>query len=209
MQRIAVAGAGNLEVVPAILATAAQMFGERPFELWLFDADPERLELADRLARRLFEATENDSRVLATGVLPEAIRGADAVIVCCDDNCVRRFAAPEEDKPTHAARPTDWAYEEWPTAQSRPWETVDPHAAALAFWEAVEANVKDGSCIAVIGACESLPNTLHWEVQAVSEEASHVPHQVLRWAKSEDPVDALLAQGRENPLRDWLSERIL
>jgi len=61
---------------PSVLASLAQVFGERRLEITLWDPSEEMLEVMDRLARLLFTLAENDPGLKSTTDVVEALEEA-------------------------------------------------------------------------------------------------------------------------------------
>src|SRR4051794_39669255 len=91
IMRLAILGGGSVRCSPAVLASLATYFGERPLEIRMFDADVERLDLFDRLARLCFAMTKNPHTLISTTDAVEATEAADRVILQVGENCARKY----------------------------------------------------------------------------------------------------------------------
>lgn len=88
--RLAVLGVGSMRSGPATMAALAGFFGERPLDIRLHDADPERLDLVDRLARTFFGVEMAEHGLRFSEEPEEMLDGADAVIFALGRNHARR-----------------------------------------------------------------------------------------------------------------------
>jgi hypothetical protein len=81
LTRIAVLGAGSIEHAPSVIAALANYFGERPFEVSLWDADEERLDLMCRFARVCCAIMRSQHIVSTAEQLEDVVVDADLVVV--------------------------------------------------------------------------------------------------------------------------------
>lgn len=81
LTRIAVLGAGSIEHGPSAIAALANYFGERPFEIALWDADAERLDLMCRFARVCCSIMRSQHLVTTADELVDVLDGADLCMV--------------------------------------------------------------------------------------------------------------------------------
>lgn len=79
--RIAVLGAGSIDHAPSIIAALANYFGERPFEITLWDADAERLDLMCRFARVCCTIMRSQHVVSTAEKLEDVLDEADLCMV--------------------------------------------------------------------------------------------------------------------------------
>src|SRR5947209_12666480 len=89
--RLAILGAGSVRCTTPVIASLATYFGERPLEIRMFDADMERLDLFDRLARLCFMMTKNEHTLISTCDAAEAIENAERAVLQVGENCARRY----------------------------------------------------------------------------------------------------------------------
>jgi len=81
LTRIAVLGAGSIEHAPSAIAALANYFGERPFEIALWDADKERLDLMCRFARLCCTTMRSQHVVSTADNLKDVLEGVDLVLI--------------------------------------------------------------------------------------------------------------------------------
>ncbi|HVL40312.1 MAG TPA: hypothetical protein VM328_13060 [Fimbriimonadaceae bacterium] len=186
MTKLAIIGAGSLRCSPAVLASLATYFGERPLEIRLYDADEERLDLFDRFARLLFQMTKATHRLLYRTDYGEALDHADQVVLQVDDNCARKLLKAEG--VAAAGCPVDTALE-----RIRPF--LEEGAEVLS--------------LQLPGEHPDWPGATRLDWLPEIEHASRValPHQILRWIKGEEYPHSLLREHERSPLRDWLDAR--
>ena len=202
-------GDGNLVCGPAVLASLATYFGERPLEVRLYDADEERLDLMDRLARLLFAVGEAHHHTIATSFFEEALDEADDVILCVDANCACKFVRASNE-PSHVPSGS-------PVAVEQAYEEVEVNSVAkepINLQEAVLTCLKVlGDGLPVEAGVVSLvgPATGVWsDADTISdwpkepENAAGLPFQILRWIRGDDRVQPLIEEFQKSPIRSWL-----
>lgn len=184
--RLVVLGIGSVRCAPPLIAALASYFGERDLEVRLYDEDAERLDLFDRLARRCFLIEESKHTLLAFDDAFEALEDADLVIVTLGENSARRFLK------THQVS----------TPRGDPIPSV---AAALIDRVPEEAAILSLVPGLFMGADRSITN-LDWPPEPSMEERRAIPHQVLRWIRSEESVHGLIDEHRQSQVKRWLDE---
>ena len=188
--RMAILGAGSVRCSPAVIASLATYFGERPLEIRMYDADVERLDLFDRLARLCFIMTKNDHGLISTTDAAEASAGADRVILQVGENCARKYL-----KERHRMG------------------IADLQAAAMVE-QAVEEMM---GCVP--GEAEILnlqrddieiPREHYfqtdWPLEPTRSERFAFPHQALRWIRGEEYTYEFLRDQERSPLKSWLDD---
>ena len=80
MNRIVLIGAGSVVFTRGLIADLIQSSSGRPRTLALVDIDPEALETAEQLARRMIAAREADIHIEASTDRRDVLSGADVVI---------------------------------------------------------------------------------------------------------------------------------
>ena len=208
-RKLAVLGVGNLVCGPAVLASLATYFGERPLEVRLYDADEERLDLMDRLARLLFAVGEAQHLTSSTSNIDEALNEADDVILCVDENCACKFVISTEERgqiPSGSPVALEQAFAE-AEADVILTEPTDPQEALLSCLNAlgdslpVEAEVV--SLVGPVGGVWSDAKSISdWPVAPENDAA--IPFQILRWIRGDDRVQPLIDEYQKSPIRSWL-----
>ncbi len=188
--RITVLGAGSVRCSVPVIASLATYYGERPIEIRFVDADSERLDLFDRLARVCFLAA-NSSHQLISGVdFREALESPDRVILQIGANCARKYL--------RASRPRGIA-------------ELDDSSMIEQAVESLVAMIPSQSEVLSLMAPEifvpkATYHRLDWPGAMPIEDRPAVPHQVLRWTRGELGVRELLRKYEESPLKTWLDD---
>ena len=176
--RLAIIGAGSVRCSPPVIGTLATFYGERPLEIWMWDADITRLNLFETFARFCFLATNSDHVVKFTTDIAEALEASDKVILQVDDHCARKFLGS--------------------TSQS----ALD--AALSAIYPLIPAEAE----VISLMLNRDLPlyeyRAMDWPGPLSEEEWLTVPFQILRYLNQEDYLYDVLKAGKESPLRPWL-----
>jgi hypothetical protein len=185
--RLCVLGAGNVNYSPAVIASLATYFGERPLEITFYDADEERLDLLDRLARLCFSIVKSTHSLVSTSDAREALQPADWMILQMDENCASKYMKGQ------------------PVAQGAGLvELALENLLEAGRWERAEV-------------LNLLPRTVHvplrcyrraegWLSELPPEEQFSMSFQVLRWIRGEEYVTELLAENERSPLKQWLDQ---
>jgi hypothetical protein len=181
---LAIIGAGNVQCISPVLATLASYFGERPLDVFLYDADEERLDLFDRLARTFFAFTKSGNTLTSTSDADEALSEADLVIVQLDLHGAAKALGL---KRTTAKNIVD-------RALTKLLANASPSAEVLSL---MEENVE-------------LPvpafRRLTWPKQLKEGETVGIPHQALRWIHGEEYPFEFFAEHEDSPLKLWLDD---
>lgn len=186
--RLAILGVGSLRCTVPVIGTLSCYFGERPLDICLYDADEERLDLFDAFARAAFAANENLHSVRATSDAREALEEVDRVILQVNDNCAVKEArlkrAPRVDAPFKRI------------------------SATLAR---VLAGLESNALVLSLQSREVVVPLDHyyrldWPKEIGPDERRALPHQVLRWIRSEEPMFELFKEFQKSPLKAWLDD---
>ena len=184
--KLAVIGAGNLRCSPAVIGSLGTYFGERPIELFLWDADEERLDLFDRLARACFLATKATHRVLASTEIDEALEESNFVLFQLGENCCRKYINASA-------------------------ETADDEAIRQALNDISPRVPDEATTLSIMPERFHvlLSNVEHLDWPAPIAPDKHAEHlfQVLRWVNGEDGFYPLLKEQQSSPLKKWLNKR--
>lgn len=191
--KLAILGAANMRCGPAIVGSLASYFGERPLEIRMYDADEERLDTFDRLARLCFVSTYASHILISTIDPSEALNEADLIVLAIDPNCAGRLLHPRVES------------EEYVEPYNADAKDVD---LAVAF---LLANVPDS--IPVLSLLEpgvSVPrmaySRLNWPAPLDQGSRYRVPMQILRWLNKEEMPYELLSGYDDSPLKAWLDD---
>lgn len=181
--KIAILGAGSLRCCPPVLATLAQMTFEGDSDVFLWDADEERLDLFDRLGRRCFGAAKSKCRLLASSELSEALDSATVVLFQVGVHCARKFLGDP---------------------------SLPPDAAVAEALTQIAPQVPDDCAVgSFILHHRHLPladaHHFTWPAPVEESERAEKLFDVLRWVNEEDSLYPLLKANAVTPLSDWLS----
>jgi hypothetical protein len=190
--RLAIIGAGSVRCSVAVLASLATYFGERPLEIRLYDADEERLDLFDRLARHLFFVNRNSNALQATTDPDEALLDADRVVLQVDENCARKLIRQRMGS--------------FPSVALQPSEVI-----SMALEYLVERKLdQQADVLSLQREDVRVPLDyyfrLDWPQDISGQQRVSVPHQIMRWVREEEYVTDLLAEHEKTPLKDWLND---
>lgn len=181
---LALIGVGNVRCTPPVLATLASYFGERPLDIVLYDADAERLDLFDRLARTFLAFTKSTNLLAGTEDPDEALAVAERVIVQIDANCAARSIGKKvRPQPSHILE-----------ALPRLLSNVSPTAEVLSL---LPADV-------IIPVPKY--RQVDWPKAIRSQDEVAVPHQALRWIHGEEYPFEFFAEHEDSPLKLWLDD---
>lgn len=179
--KLAFVGAGSIRCAAPVIATLATYFGERPMDVWLYDADEERLDLFDRFARTAFTLTESTHGLRATNILEEALQDATGVLVGFDENCARKELGSIARRMTAG-------------------ESMAKMAGRIVALSPPECPIL---CLANSAPLEGASTAGDWP-EVPDQPTYVVPLQILRWLNGEEyPYDLFRAHER-SPLRSWL-----
>jgi hypothetical protein len=196
--RLAVLGAGSVRCSPAVVASLANYFGERPVEICLYDADEERLDLFSRFAKVCCTITRSQHLVCATADLDEALEAVDLLIVQVGENCARKFLKTRTD-----------------LLGGFPLELEERERVLTVAIKAMvpESLIAKGSVLSLVreSAPDALPMSdtiVGWPPEIEWEVRYKVAHQVLRWVRGDEHPGEWLSAFDRTPLREWLDSSI-
>jgi hypothetical protein len=181
---LAIIGAGNVQCTSPVLATLASYFGERPLDVFLYDADEERLDLFDRLARTFFAFTKSGNTLTSTMDADEALAEAHLVIVQLDLHSAAKALGLKRTSAKNI----------FGRALTKLLANASPSAEVLSL---MEEEVQ-------------LPvpafRRLSWPKHLKEGETVAVPHQALRWIHGEEYPFEFFAEHEDSPLKLWLDD---
>jgi len=184
VSRLTVLGAGSTRCAPGIVGSLASYFGELPLEIRFYDADEERLDTFDRLARLCFESYGVSHLLISTTDPIEALADTEAVILAIDANCAHRMLAK-------SAEPQESDIQ---TAVNR----------------LIGDLPTDVAMLSLLDESISLPRTAYyrspWPGPLADESRYRLPMQILRWLNKEDMLYDLLSSNEHSPLKAWLDD---
>lgn len=188
--KLTVLGAGSVQKAPAIVGSLANYFGERPLRITFYDADEERVDLFDRLARLCFVSTYSSHELSTTTDPREALEEADLIVLALDANCARRYLKSE--RPSGFAALDDLSLIE--QAVTDLLGGVPASIPVLSLLNA-EINVPRGTY-----------HRLAWPPPMDEATERATPMQIIRWLRKEDMLYDLLSSNDHTPLQAWLND---
>ncbi|AIE86197.1 hypothetical protein OP10G_2829 [Fimbriimonas ginsengisoli Gsoil 348] len=172
------------------MGTLAGYFGERPLQIRMYDADEERLDLFDRLARMCFIATYVPHELLSTTDPGEALHETDGIVVAVGANCARRYL-----RATRQAGIADVG--DLGMVEQAVTDILGPVPPAIPVLSLLDPEVQ-------------LPRAtyqrLDWPGPLEANDRQTLPFQILRWLKKEEPVTDLISVYDQSPLKAWLDD---
>ncbi|MGV3618974.1 MAG: hypothetical protein ACO1SV_26910 [Fimbriimonas sp.] len=185
---LTIVGAGSVQCGPAIIGSLASYFGERPLEVRLYDADEERLDLFDRLARLVFGDTVVEHHLKSYTDAVEALDGSRLVVLALDHNCARKYL-----RQTDAPVPID-DDEALREAVDRIMPTIPAEALLLSLLPTT------------IPVAQPMYYRVGWPPPVDEEACRSIPFQILRWLNKEEGVYALVDAHERSPFKQWLDD---
>ncbi len=220
-------GAGNVTCAPKVIATVAGLGDEFLVDFRLFDANDERLDLMDRLARVCFDQAKSESTIRSSTDLAELLDGTTDVIIGLGEDCSRRIlgatSAPTLDNFEPEADP--WELRRGDPNRPTPVDRLStqtrqmlerPLDMSLGSFEVIQRAlshvvpiIPPSARILSLVQEVALPpileiETLAWPDPLSESELSLIPHQILRWVVKQEPIHELLDAGKDSPVRTWL-----
>lgn len=187
--RVALIGMGSTRCAAPIVGSLATYFGERSLELAFFDADAERLDLYERLARVCFRINDCTHSIRAAETSAEALESAARVVACIGPNCaakalrIRKAAAARMDRD----------------------ELVSKAVAAM-----LEGLPSDVPVLSLMGKEVAVPSNrvyrLDWPPPPDPDSRGFWGHQILRWIKGDEYMHAYIRSFESSPLKAWLDD---
>lgn len=155
----------------------------------MYDADLERLDLFDRLARLCFMMTKATHSLMSTTLLPEALEDADRIILQVGENCARKYL-----KEQHRSGIAD---------------LPAPSMIELALEEMLAPVSSDTEILSlqrpeIVIPCRHYYRVSDWPKEPTYAERFSIPHQALRWIRGEEYTHEFLNEQERSPLKAWL-----
>ncbi len=185
---MAILGAGSLRCMPPVVSALSTYFGERPLEIRLYDADEERLDLMDRLARHSFQLTKATHDLLYRPNPAEAIDGADRIVLMVGRNCARKFMRVK-----------------FSGVSSQDDLMITSTLGTLLANAPPEADILSLERKSV-GVPVSFFRRMDWPGEMSDEDLRWLPHQILRWIKAEETLYEFLDAQEASPFKAWLDD---
>lgn len=216
--RVAVLGAGSLRCGPHVASALAQWKPDDLVDIFLWDANEERLDLFDRLLRRFLDVADTRHTVTSSSEDFDILRSSGAVIASLHEDCCRRllglrraalftheepFLTGDPNKPT----PPDKLSLSSQNILSIP---VDPYTAredTLKLARDKLSSLLDPNArILNLTRGMDWPGSmsLNWPKALDGQESEILPHQVLRWIQGSEPATEILELGLSSPVCEWL-----
>lgn len=213
-RRIAIMGIGSRRRGPATVAALTACAEDFDLELRFWDADAERLDLFDRLARVCFRAAEVEPRLLTLSDPAEALERADGVIVAVGRNCARCYLAPPVAgrAPAPSGSPVDlelaYAEPDVELSAEEPVGDVSQEDVRLVIDQLLGSGEKGRPTLDLTGLLDGaepeVVTACWWPEDPGPERRRRLPLQILRRVLADESVSDLLAAYRDSPVREWL-----
>ncbi len=223
-------GAGSLRCSPVVLASLASYRTDGAFELRLFDANEERLDLFDRFARACLDSTHAPHALIATSDAAEALKDADHVIFALGEDCARRQLLlkypPGEEEQAPEPEPRNFLeLVRGDPNRPTPLDQLSPQMRRMLDSPARLGRTREEALAEVVeellaltppmarllnlmrGAllpAERRHSHLMWPNPLDDEALERLPHQVLRWVRRDQSVDDFVQANARSPLTQWL-----
>lgn len=228
---VAVLGAGNVRCAPPVFATLCNWYPDVPLAIRLWDANEERLDLMDRLARCLMDDWNSEATVSSSTDLAEVLEAASDVVLCLHEDCARRLIGThlspslamfeDQEIPIHyyggdRNRPTP---PESLSEHTKQLLSVPDHE-SLSRREAMEAalavllpQIPESARVLSLMREVDVParpqtQAIAWPEPLSEVQESLLPHQILRWVRRDEEMFDLMTSGKSTPLRVWLDEEL-
>jgi hypothetical protein len=186
--KLAVLGIGSVRCAPAVIASLAGYFGERPLDIVFWDSDFERLDLFDRFARLCFHLTKSKHTLVSTDESDEILENANALLLTVGENCAVKFLKGRGSLLGHGETP------------------------AVLVQRCVTELLQDAPLDASILSLVDVEPDGHpwthatWPQEPTAGERQAVPHQVLRYLSGDEYPHALIKLYAASPLTKWLDD---
>jgi len=155
----------------------------------MYDADEERLDTFDRLARLCFMSTYSTHLLISTTDPEEALAESEAVVLSVDENCARRLLDD----------PIDF-WDEEPPQNDRIQDAASLLIADLPI---------DVPVLSLLSDSIHLPRPTYYRSTWPGPQDKNrfrMPMQILRWLNKEDMLYELLSKNENSPLKAWLDD---
>jgi hypothetical protein len=156
----------------------------------MYDADEERLDLFDRLARACFMATYAPHELMSTTDVDEALEDRDLIVVALGANCARRYL-----RATRTSGVADVG--DLGMVEQAVGDILGPVPSAVPVLSLLDPSVL-------------LPRAtyqrLDWPAPVPEEQRFALPLQILRWLNKEESIFELINANDHSPLKAWLDD---
>lgn len=230
---VVIVGAGNIRCSPPVLATLSHWHPEEDEAVVsLFDSNEERLDLIDRLARRIFDDHNKTLTVRASSDLAEALENATDVILSLNEDGSRRMVGGQTTEDLHDVDNEESVlFSRGDTNRPTPVEELSPltrqllsrpktlgltredviSQAAAQFAEALDNPPADKEkspaprVLSLVRGVQLPFESLAWPAALSESELWQRPHQILRWIHADDQLHPLIEEAKSSPLLTWLN----
>ncbi|MBL8069177.1 MAG: hypothetical protein JNM28_12060 [Armatimonadetes bacterium] len=226
---VAVLGAGNMRTAPLVSATLARWYPDVPFGIRLFDANPERLDLADLLLRRLLDDWNDEIPVASSQSATDALDGATEVIVTMHEDCARRmtsrgwspnleyfesantldlYGGGDRNRPTPVEQLSEQTRRllENPGLESGSREDAIRESMAQILEIIPEEARLLSLTRGVLLPVERPYAHFDWPPPVAEMGLQLVPHQILRWVRGDEKIEPLAQAADASPVMAWLKD---
>lgn len=220
---VCLVGAGNIRCAPPVLGALGAWRPDDGAVVSLFDANEERLDLVDRLARRIFDDFNKELVVRASSELSETLEGATDVILSLNEDGSRRMVGGQSSEDLHDVENDDsMLFRRGDGNRPTPVEQLSPMTRQLLSKPKAMDLSREDAIRAALGVFEeawggdgrvlSLIRGVEVEYESVDEPAALTdselwmrPHQILRWIGRDELVDELIENGKSSSVFGWLT----
>jgi hypothetical protein len=188
----------------------------------LFDANEERLDLMDRLARIIFDDFHPEITVRASSDLSEAMEDVDSVVLCLNEDGARRMVSGSVEEIKDVQRADAVGLRRGDVNRPTPVENLSPMTRQLlskpkvlgmSREEAILGAVElfgsvwtgEGRVLSLMRGVSVIYESLEWPTALGEQELWMRPHQILRWINADESVFELVEAGRDSQFLKWLS----
>jgi len=174
--------------MPPVISALSTYAGERPLEIRLYDADEERLDLMDRLARHCFHMTNSTHDLRYRPDCAEALEETDRIVLMVGRNCARRFMRVK----------FSGVSDQDDVMISNTISTLLANAP------------KEADVLSLQRRSVKIPvnffRRMDWPGEPTDEELRWLPHQILRWIKGEEMMYQFFDAQENSPFKAWLDD---
>lgn len=215
---VCLAGAGNIRCCPAVLGALSLWFPEGGVLISLFEANEERLDLMDRLARVVLEERE-DIVVRASSDLDEALAGVTDLILMLNEDGSRRMVGGSEEVVHDMGEGDSVEFRRGDGNRPTPVEQLSPLTRQVLSRPAVLGGSReevvraaglrvldgfDGRVCSLIRSVDLEVDGFDWPQPLSESELWMRPHEILRWISGDERLETLVEAGRSGPILGWL-----
>lgn len=220
---VCLVGAGNIRCAPVVLGALGAWRPDGEAVVSLFDANEERLDLVDRLARRIFDDFNKELIVRASSELAEALEGATDVILSLNEDGSRRMVGGQSSEDLHDVENDDsMLFRRGDGNRPTPVEQLSPmtrqllskpKAMDLSREEAIQAALGvfqefwngEGRVLSLIRGVEVEFESSDEPPALTESELWMRPHQILRWISGDEGLHELVEDARRSRVLEWLN----